>query len=277
MRQLPFEPLEFPASEVWKQLKAERAKAEGSSDSEEVRTAAKQIFHVLDVLRNNLGGYGEVLTSNAWVEAPVGEDWIAAYRLVLQRGRPVVGELRVFPAQRKLKKPGMWDAEWAGSSVDVPSGGLPARTLRAIKIGEHLRFGSQALGWLYESESEESFKRYTGMAEYSPKATGPERKRARGRSELWYARLARDYVNAVQARERKPVEKVAAKHSLTAGNARVSVHGARKRGLLTAATPGAAGGQLTARARRVLGLKPPRPSRGAKKPPASKKASRQKR
>ena len=44
------------------------------------------------------------LTKNLWLEVPVDDDWMAAYRFVNQDGSPVVAELRLFPREPEFKK-----------------------------------------------------------------------------------------------------------------------------------------------------------------------------
>ena len=41
----------------------------------------------------------EVRITEAWIEVPLGHSWIVAYRIMNERGTPVLGELRVFPAE----------------------------------------------------------------------------------------------------------------------------------------------------------------------------------
>jgi len=40
----------------------------------------------------------EITVSEPWIEVDLGDDWTAAYRIVIQDGAPVVAELRVFLA-----------------------------------------------------------------------------------------------------------------------------------------------------------------------------------
>lgn len=73
----------------------------------------------------------------------------------------------------------------------------------------------------------------------------------RGRDELYYARWAAEYVDAL-ARSPRPVEDLAARHNLSASQIRNLMHACRRRGMLTASPPGRAGGDLTPRAIALL-------------------------
>ena len=72
-----------------------------------------------------------------------------------------------------------------------------------------------------------------------------------GRDGLYYARWAGEYADAL-TRSGNPVAEMAARHHLSASQVRNLVHACRKRGMLTAAPPGRAGGELTARAIELL-------------------------
>jgi hypothetical protein len=69
-----------------------------------------------------------------WVEYRQGR-WAVAYRLVGQKGRPVVAEVRVLPAEGDAVVVG----EWSGRARSVPVGGLTARGVHAlVKLGRDL-------------------------------------------------------------------------------------------------------------------------------------------
>jgi hypothetical protein len=78
----------------------------------------------------------------------------------------------------------------------------------------------------------------------------------RGRADVEYARWARRYVEALAHAPRNPVKHLIdtapADEVLTAGQVRWYLGEARKRGLLTDAPAGSAGGKLTAKARSLL-------------------------
>lgn len=73
-----------------------------------------------------------------------------------------------------------------------------------------------------------------------------------GRDDRFYAQIARQYVDAIRRGSGKPVEDVAAQTKYNASTIRDMLHRARRRGLLTPAGQGKAGGNLTKRAERLL-------------------------
>jgi hypothetical protein len=80
----------------------------------------------------------------------------------------------------------------------------------------------------------------------------------RGRPEVEYAEWARRYVEALERNKRQPTAQLLADDAeagihRTDGEVRWYLSEARRRGLLTKAPPGKAGGSLTAKARRLLG------------------------
>jgi hypothetical protein len=96
-------------------------------------------------------------------------------------------------------------------------------------------------------------KRLFGLDAKSPKTPRAKSGRPAPRSSLFYAELARDYAAAVEARDRRPIETIAAHHSLRVSDARRYVHEARNvRHLLTATGRGQRGGVLTDQAKRIL-------------------------
>lgn len=197
----------------------------------------------------------DTLVPEAWVEAPLEGGWIAAYRLVPQAGVPVIGEIRIFPQEpRRDDTPGLWDGAWDGATpgrfVEVPDGGLSARVLRQVTVGEHLQSGSEALALLQQAPGWATMLR--GFS--SPK----KRRRPKGpggrprRPDLFYAQLAATYVDALSSGHRNPVERVAVIVRQPAGRVRTMLHQARERGLLAGRQQGRASGQLTPRARVLI-------------------------
>jgi hypothetical protein len=76
--------------------------------------------------------------NECWIERPLSNDWMQAVRLAVQDGRPVIAELRIFPAPKwneqsasdkvlPAEEPGCWAVEWLGDRAKIPPGGLPAR------------------------------------------------------------------------------------------------------------------------------------------------------
>ena len=59
---------------------------------------------------------GDVQVEDLWLEIPVGDGWIAAYRLNVAEGATTFSEFRVFPNEGDRANPG----EWRGSFWGAP-------------------------------------------------------------------------------------------------------------------------------------------------------------
>ncbi len=177
-----------------------------------------------------------------WFEAPLGTDWIVAYRLALQaeHTRVVIGEIRIFPsAPPRQPQSGRWVADVLGSKAPVPSGGLKARTLRRVRLRA------------FERELSAILNRYRlPLAVGAPEVTGG----TRGRKINFrrYARIATLYAARYEAGSAHPTADVAKHLRLTPATARAAVAKARQLGLLTATTRGARSGRATPRAFAIL-------------------------
>jgi hypothetical protein len=196
-----------------------------------------------------------VTAPRLWVEVPFADGWIAAYRLGVDRGRPVVTELRVFPDEPGRRWAGEWSGEYLGTLAQAPLGGLTARLVRRLKPGEHQRHGDAMLDWLRsefmgEQEALDFFGLGAGrLAQRAPKATGPRRSRPTNR---FYAEVAAFYVNEHKRGNKAPLKAVAAKWKCPYTAARRFIHDARQRGMLTLSERGVMGGMLTPEAKRIL-------------------------
>lgn len=119
-------------------------------------------------------------------------------------------------------------------------------------------FGSLGLGALHREMASalnsEFAVRYLGEQWGAIRLPRPGRRR---REDLFYARVALDYVSAMEAAPRSPVRWLAASAQeagahVTDDEIRARVRRARERKLLTPAPPGLPGGELTEKARTVL-------------------------
>jgi hypothetical protein len=120
----------------------------------------------------------------------------------------------------------------------VPPAGITTRMLRQIHTGDllaGLRVASRQAVAL------------AGV----PDLAVSHRAGRRGKDDLYYARWAAEYADAL-TRSGNPVAELAARNHLSASQVRNLVYACRKRGMLTAAPPGRAGGELTARAIELL-------------------------
>lgn len=184
-----------------------------------------------------------------WVEVAVGDEWTVAYRLVPQEGRPVVAEVRVYPRER-----GSDAGRWSHDAAAVPLGGLPSSVARSsIVTQDVLNAYPRIVRQMQKQHGAEAIERaFLTRHGFSRKAKEPPKHPGRaGRPDLFYAQLAREYVELLGGPV--PVNKALAKQrSYSETYTRSLVHEARRRGLLTLSPPGRAGGTLTEKARDLL-------------------------
>lgn len=209
-----------------------------------------------------------VETEDLWIEMPLPIDaaWIVAYRVVVQKTRAVVAEVRVFPSEPDIpdREAGSWQGEWLGRQAQVPAGGLSTRALRSIRLGHDVRSLDLVITQVKQNpdprvrrllDPERGWLGAIGLTE----AMTTDRPRAavagRGRPALprsEYAALAAAYVAALAGGRRQPVLDVANQFTLSVSCVRARIHTARRLGFLERGSPGSAGGALTPAARRLL-------------------------
>jgi hypothetical protein len=211
-----------------------------------------------------LGKLAFVHRQNQWVSVPLDAHWVAAYRITVQDGAVVVGEVRVFPREEdRWSLPGTWSAEVLGIKAPVPRGGITSRLLRRVRVGAHHRIADAVL---------------RRDADWVPMPLALERQRPPGagrprKPDLWYARLAQAYARALHAGSARPILDVARAKHLPPARVRDAIYRARGRGLLSRAQlpgqegqQGQKGGRLTPKALALLGMEEPgRAVRGARK------------
>ncbi len=214
--------------------------------------------------------------NNLWLETDLAPEWRAAYRLVVQNGVLVIGEVRVLPRH------GSDGHEWTaaekkkGLLAVAPVGGVRATMLRRVRIpaaGEYLRqMGQEIKRWRRFRERIAEFDAIGGIldiidgstvidpspvdtAVHQPdtEPTRPRRGR-KGKGEAFYARVARTYVAEVKkGKTRGILAMIVRQHRLgNIGQARAAVYRAREMGLLGGRKPGRAYGVLTAKAKAIL-------------------------
>jgi hypothetical protein len=224
---------------------------------------------------------------HVWVEEDLGEDWVAAYRITAQDGRPVVAEVRVFPRPPHWEPrpvpdpdevwwpPGVWEAEIKGTGAAVPPGGIPTTILREIRLGPVYEFLASEISAQGHRQRAAHLEEQ-GLTEYAETAREAAELWARrttemgftkdfvrhpgrrGRDDLFYAGLAARYVGLLAAGSQAPIRDLArelrdAGHNFSDEYVRQLINNARgRRDLLTEAPPGKAGGELTPKARRLL-------------------------
>jgi hypothetical protein len=207
----------------------------------------------------------------AWIELPLDDAWLAAFRLAVRDGQVVVAELRVFPNEPDDSEavnvlfggdrpPGRWSAEVLGDKAAVPAGGLTARTLRRVRFEEALRVSQELLTRVLMAEGRERELFGPGglLARHGldvlPEARSRRGQRAMSSAERerYLAAVAAEYAGLVAAGERVPTAVLAGRLHYTAGRVRQLLAEARRRGLLTGTQRGRAGGTLTDKARALL-------------------------
>jgi hypothetical protein len=200
---------------------------------------------------------------DCWLEDEINGEWMVAYRLVPQNGRAVIAELRVYPGvPDSYVNAGEWSAEWDGNKVDVPAGGVSARLVqKELRFGSYLSYFSHIVGEMERRWGRTSLYddgRLLARHGYSPAA--PESDTRVGRppehDSTFLARLARDVNRAIaNGYPKAPVKHLAdtRDYPYTVEKMRRLVKRARDKGMLGPATPGLSGGQLTDRAKALLG------------------------
>jgi hypothetical protein len=187
-----------------------------------------------------------------WIEAPVDDHWTVAFRLVSNEElHPVVGEIRIFPAEHK-REPGRWSAEVRGVEAKVPSGGITARLLRNVRFGVAEAKIRELMQWLQD--------RYAGMdhdpdmLEQTSFRPAPSKGRStRGRKpqpDKFYAQLASDYLD--ECPFGRPIAYLAEQRGLPINTVRDLIHYCRTHGFLTKVGRGKRGGELTPKAQALL-------------------------
>lgn len=209
-----------------------------------------------DLIRMGSAG---LVAGQVWLEVPMGDGaWVAAARFVIHEGQPVVAEVRVFPNTRAWhNEPGEWDAEVLGVAASAPQGGLSARLLRRVRLGDHPRYTRKILADIAQREGGREWfapdRSLGALGLTAPEAERPRPRRERGLSDLFFAQLAMQYAEVCEGpRSRQAVKVIADRRGATKEKIRQLVREARVRGLLTMGTQGKAGGVPTERALTLL-------------------------
>jgi hypothetical protein len=85
-----------------------------------------------------------------------------------------------------------------------------------------------------------------------PVATRPRPRRDSGRDDVFYAVIARDYLDVLARGSRRPIHDLARARKLKASTVRDMVHEARERALLSKSKAGIRGGQMLPRCIELL-------------------------
>lgn len=184
-----------------------------------------------------------VLERWVWLELEGG--YVAAARTTTLDGRPVIAEIRLFPAASREHD--RFRKAWTGEITEVPSGGVTTEVIRSVRL-RSMR------------ELEHGAARALGLAETIDYVPLPEIPRRPGRAGVPLqqdARVAHAYVHELAAGSRGVISRTAERLSthgttLTPAYVRKSIARCRSKGLLTQTRQGRGGGELTDAARAIL-------------------------
>lgn len=187
-----------------------------------------------------------------WLEASLSNGWEVSYLLKHRSGRVEIAELRVHPVAGPDSAPG----EWSRQLADVPTGGLTARRMREVLLTKHLGQISDLNREVARVQGEEArWRRFAGSLPELADAHHPGR---RGRSDHFLASVAARYAGMVEDGSHAPMKELANElasrgQPFSVATVRGFIHEARRRELLTPATRGKAGGDITSKAEQLLG------------------------
>ena len=211
------------------------------------------------------GPVGMLTTKDVWLLADLDTEWQAAYRIVSQDGRAVVGELRIYPREPQRfhrNQTGFWSGEWLGAQANAPAGGLTATIARRARLGADLLGGKYVVSSLQRRARQEHTKSplseiLVALGIRSLQAPQVADKRS-GQNLRSCARIAAAYAEACTTSSGRPQKETAERLGLRPEQVRDAVHRARGLGLLTKTERGRSGGTLTAAGRAALKTSGPR-------------------
>lgn len=184
-----------------------------------------------------------------WFEVQVDERWLAAYRLMPEEGYAWPVELRLLPGRiDEPRRPAGQPSRGAEPAQ------ITSSLLRELRVPEHMKLAREALGGEAGPERIEisGFWGFLKAEERPPSGAGRKAK-----PDQYYASLAVRYVGLVEGGSRQPFKELEEESQGRGTFYSVEffqneINEARRRGLLTSAGPGKAGGELTDKARRLL-------------------------
>jgi hypothetical protein len=176
----------------------------------------------------------------------------AAYRFMDHEGDVFIAEARLLPSNATWP-----EGQWSDDPASAPLGGLTARERNLLRLGQARK--------LWQERRRQPVTRRIPPAEVAQLAAeAAEHPRRAGRSDLFYARIARLYINELDARTAKPINAVADILGRPPTYVRDALRTARQRDLLTTARRSGRGtADLTSPARTLLGEAGQRPDEPA--------------
>jgi hypothetical protein len=175
-----------------------------------------------------------------WLDQRIGE-WTAAFRIVAVKGRPAIGEVRIFPAHDVVDAadgsvPQWPSGEWvsgtlAGVRAAIPTGGVTAKILQDVKPHLMRRLAEHIVRLLYRNQRG---RVPPPVLQYFSPYAPPRVRSTRGRKSLshaFYAQIARDYDDARRT-GRPPAQCLMQQHHAPESRVRGWIHRARRLGFL---------------------------------------------
>ena len=192
-----------------------------------------------------VGEFWSYSDSSVWAQINLGDSWRVAYRIIPQDDELVVGEIRVFPREGNWFKepaPGEWSAKVLGRLAKVPPGGITARLLRQVKVGQHHEYANEFVKKFYPQIED-----YLSAPRSSPK---PRRKNRL--SDVYLAALAGLYVAVLDTGVKQPIVELSRRLKRKREEIRDHLHQARNRKILAGGRQGRATGTLTEKAKELI-------------------------
>ena len=205
--------------------------------------------------------WDEIELHDAWWEAPIPDTpWTAAFRLAIQEGKVIPGELRVFPTEDwRLNgtddEPGTWSAESYGPAAEVPPGGITGTILRKVPFSSLDSF-PDVIEWLRDSYPQ-TLERIESEGFNVDRLARP-RRGPQGLSDEEVVEHADAYLAHIRAGVKNPHVRLSRSKKITTERSKYILNVAKDRGLYASPATsngrgGRAGGSLTPQGEAILG------------------------
>ncbi|HXG71782.1 MAG TPA: hypothetical protein VNJ04_14330 [Gemmatimonadaceae bacterium] len=186
------------------------------------------------------------------LETELGNGWMVIEHFEMQGGQRVVAHLTICPAPPQTPvRDGRHPGERPTDGV-TPAGGITARLLRTVKVGKAEPVLRDYRTWVRKFFGEDALRRLGTDVLRPARKAKRQAPRHRRVSDFYYAELARDYETLVRQGVKRPTAELQRLRGIPLQRIRSHVHLARTNGFLTETRRGQAGGEMTAKARRLL-------------------------
>lgn len=187
-----------------------------------------------------------------WIEVPIEDGWVAAYRLVIKKSHAVIAEARLFPTEkdphRERHRPA---GGWSERGALVPPTGMPGTILKKLRLQDPIAVLPQAIENWEAQHGRPVANRVLRRFRMSTKTDLARRTRGRRlRTDELVVGFAKGYAEKIDEGHANPIRDLASERSYSRDTVREIIREARERGFLTKpAEAGKAGGKLTPKAR----------------------------